>query len=140
MGDKTAQAISKGIDTLAKFTNLKDIHLCLVSQIGDSKLRNGRVKFNEPEEIDDFSYTMNDIYGNSSISHKVRATFVFIRTLLEKIRNFPNMIEDFRNLPDILKLSLLKNNEGLNDNIYLEFIKKYLDFEERPNYRSESNY
>ena len=129
-GKMDAVGMKLGFDILAKFANKRDIHLCLIGQLGESQFRGGKkVVFDEPDDVDNFYYSLNDIYGTSAAAQKVRATWVFTVPKIIKMRHFPHLKEELKLTEHILKLSLLKNNEGQNDMINLKFNEKHLDFD-----------
>lgn len=129
-GGMSPTEMKKGFDILAKFANKRNIHLCLIGQIGESNFRGaGKITFDEPDDIDDFFHPLSSIYGTAAAGQKLRATFTFVRTKIMKMRHFAHLVEELKHTEDILKLSLLKNNEGLNGNIYFEFKEKYFDFD-----------
>lgn len=105
------------------------VHAVNVMQANENKFRSGKFKFSKPEDADNFSLSLEDIYGGSAYSKYSRALFTLNRPLLLKQRFFPDMADlwdieaGIDGEGDILTLNLIKQNDGGLGSVKLVFGK-----------------
>jgi len=113
-GFNDAREIKANIDQFHRIVRKNHIHAFCLLQLNENKLRDTRVKFTEPQDVDKLRFTDADIFGGSYYSARARAVFIGNRPLVWKQKFFPELAERWateETFNDILYVSLQKAND-----------------------------
>lgn len=106
---RTIQKVMNQLSALAKRYR---IHIMGVVQANENKLRAAGKMFKKPEEIDFYRPNLEDIYGGDAYAGRARFVCSLHRPRFMKERYFPDLKEKFDLEDDILRVHVIKQNDG----------------------------
>lgn len=108
---KDAYALQEAVDKLSEINRKHKCHIMGLLQSNESDIRGGK-RFSNPEQIDNYTLTMENTFGGSAYSARARIMFAVNRPLLLKRQFFPNRREEWDLETDITWLNVIKENDG----------------------------
>ncbi|MCG8407108.1 MAG: hypothetical protein MI923_18075, partial [Phycisphaerales bacterium] len=96
-----------------KIVKKHNIFAVAVVQANENKLRSGRI-LKKPEELKRYRLGLEDIYGGTTYAKKSRVVLSIQRPLHQLKQLFPEheMMPVWRDLPDLMKVNIIKQNNG----------------------------
>lgn len=109
---ETKDDITLGMKILHKMAKKHKIHFIPVVQSNENKFRQGKSLFTKPEECDFFKLGREDIYGGTAYAKKSRVILSLMRPLELKKLFFPDQMELWNTMEDVMKVHCIKQTEG----------------------------
>lgn len=106
------RTIQRVINRLSALAKRYKIHIMAVIQANENKLRAAGKMFKKPEDIDFYRPNLEDIYGGDAYAGRARFVCSLHRPRFMKERYFPELIEKFNLEDDILRVHIIKQNDG----------------------------
>lgn len=108
----TPAQIIESLDRLLEIAKKYGIHILGVIQANEGQLRENRRPFEVPDDVDNFKLGLGDIKWGSAWRERSRVMMTLTRPLEMKKLYFPEFMDEWKLAKDIVKVHVLKQNEG----------------------------